>query len=123
MPILSPEHLLDQADRLIVPPAGAPRQADLRRAISNAYYSLFHAVATAAADDFVGRTKRSSPRYALVYRSIDHGSLRKLCEDAVKSTLPSKYSRYAPMGGFDAELLAFRCGSIRSARETSLGRL
>ncbi len=87
MAVLNPDHLLDQADRLITPPGGgAPRQADLRRAISNAYYAVFHAVVAQAADDFVGITHRASPRYGLVYRSIDHKSLRKLCED-VKKTL------------------------------------
>ena len=75
-------------------------------AISNAYYAVFHAVVTQAADDFVGRTHRASPRYALVYRSIDHKSLRKLCEDVKKPTLPAKYSTYSPRGGFGADLIA-----------------
>jgi hypothetical protein len=42
MAILNPEHLLQQAERLIQPPpAGPPRQVDLRRAISGAYYDAF----------------------------------------------------------------------------------
>lgn len=107
MSVLNPEHLFDQADRLIAPHGGgAPRQADLRRAISNAYYGVFHAVVTAAADDFVGRTKRQTPRYALVYRSIDHGSLRGLCTNVEKTTLPKKYIKYEPRGGFGPDLTA-----------------
>ena len=107
MAVLNPDHLLDQAARLITPPGGgAPRQADLRRAISNAYYAVFHAVVTQAADDFVGMTQRTSPRYALAYRSIDHRSLRILCEDVKKTTLPAKYSKYAPRGGFGSDLIA-----------------
>jgi hypothetical protein len=48
--ILNPDHLLEQADKLISPPAaGPPRQVDLRRAISSAYYGLFHSCLTAAA--------------------------------------------------------------------------
>ena len=71
MAVLNSDHLLDQAERLTTPLGlGAPRQADLRRAISAAYYGVFHAVATEAADEFVGRTQRDSARYALVYRSI-----------------------------------------------------
>ena len=105
MAVLSPDHLLEQADRLITPPGGgAPRQADLRRAISNAYYAVFHAVVTEAADDFVGRTHRQTPRYALVYRSIDHKSLRGVCEDIVKTKLPKRYSMHEPAGGFGPEL-------------------
>lgn len=107
MPVLNPDHLLEQAERLIEPPGrGAPRQADLRRAISTAYYAVFHAVVTAAADEFVGKTKQQTPRYALVYRSISHQALRELCEDVPKSTLPAKYSPHEPAGGFGADLVA-----------------
>jgi hypothetical protein len=108
MAVLDPEHLLEQADRLIAPPGGgAPRQADLRRAISSAYYGLFHAVLTEAADDFVGRTHRQTSRYALVYRSVDHRSLRSICEDVVKTRLPAKYAKHEPAGGFGSDLVAF----------------
>ena len=107
MPVLNPDHLLEQADRLIAPVGGgAPRQADLRRAISAVYYSVFHAVATEAADSFAGRTQRQSPRYALVYRSIDHRFLRGVSEDVIKTTLPTKYVRYQPSGGFGADIVA-----------------
>lgn len=107
MPVLNPDHLLEQADRLTAPPGGgAPRQADLRRAISNAYYAIFHPVVTEAADDFAGRTQRQTPRYALVYRSIDHRAVLKLCQDVIKPTLPTKYSKYEPTGGFGADLIA-----------------
>ena len=107
MAVLNPDHLLEQADGLIVPPGGgAPRQADLRRAISNAYYAVFHAVVTQAADELVGKTNRTTPRYALVYRSIDHSSLRKVCENVDKKTLPQKYSKYSPKGGFGPDLTA-----------------
>lgn len=100
MTIPNVDHLLDQAERLTASIGrGAPRQVDLRRAISSAYYVLFHAVCIAAADHVVGRAKQSESPYALVYRSIDHRALRRLCEDLVKPTLPAKYARYVP-GGF-----------------------
>ena len=106
MALPNPGHLLDLADRFTNFGPGAPRQTDLRRAISSAYYAVFHAVAAAAADDFVGPTKRDTPRYALVYRSIDHSPLRKLCENVVKSNLPTKYKSYVPSGGFGTDLVA-----------------
>lgn len=107
MPVLNPDHLLDQADRLMTPPGGgAPRQADLRRAISNAYYAVFHTIVTEAADNFVGRTQRQSAQYSLIYRSIEHRSLRRLCEEVIKPTLSAKYSRYQPRGGFGPDLIA-----------------
>lgn len=107
MAVLNPDHLLDQAERLTAPPGvGAPRQADLRRALSTAYYGVFHAVATEAADDFMGRTQRDSPRYALVYRSVGHRRLREVCDDVVKPTPPAKYVKYLPRGGLGPDLIA-----------------
>lgn len=107
MALLNPDHLLDQADRLLAPPGiGAPRQADLRRAISSAYYAVFHALVTQAADVLVGSTQRHTPQYALVYRSIDHRSLRTICEEIRKATISAKYRSYVPRGGFGADLHA-----------------
>jgi hypothetical protein len=111
--ILNPEHLFEQADSLIgPPPAGPPRQVDLRRAISAAYYGVFHAAVTAASDLVVGAVHRGSGRYALVYRSIQHRSLREVCEDAQKQTLPAKYAAYAPQNGFGPDIAAFATAAI-----------
>jgi hypothetical protein len=103
MPVINPDHLLEQADRLVAPPAvGAPRQADLRRAISTAYYALFHALLTAAADDFVGQNHRQSTRYELAYRSIGHIAAHSMrgCQQANTA----RYTKYEPVGGFGADL-------------------
>src|SRR5262245_51143228 len=107
MSVLDPDHLLDQAERLIASTGATARQVDLRRAISSAYYALFHAVATEAADDLMGRTHRQAPRYRIVYRSIEHKALLRLCGDIVKTTLPERYSGYEPSGGFGPDLQAF----------------
>lgn len=108
MAILNPEHLFEQAEKLIAPPpAGPPRQVDIRRAISAAYYAVFHAMLTAAADQFVGVTKRSTSQYGLVYRSVDHKWLRILCEEVKKPTLPSKYAPHAPPNGFGTNIADF----------------
>jgi hypothetical protein len=77
---ISPQHLLDQASRLSKAQARRPRGADLRRAISAAYYAVFHAVVCAAADSVVTVDKRATEQYIRVYRSVNHGALRKLCE-------------------------------------------
>lgn len=106
MTILNPDHLFEQAEKLIAPQAGRPRQADVRRAISAAYYAIFHAVITAAADQFIGVTNRGEPRYALAYRSVDHGWLRKLCEEVQKPTLSGRFRRYVP-SGFGENIAAF----------------
>jgi hypothetical protein len=106
--ILNPEHLFEQAGRLVVSPsAGPPRQVDLRRAISAAYYGLFHAILTAAADQFVGVSKRSTSQYSLVYRSLDHRKLRDICADVKKQNLPPRLARHAPPNGFGPDIEAF----------------
>lgn len=108
MAILNPDHLLEQAARLIVPPrSGPPRQVDLRRAISSAYYAVFHAISAAMADEFVGVTKRAAKLYALAYRGVDHRALRDLCNAAKNPQLPPKYRSYAPATGFEPDIQVF----------------
>lgn len=110
MAILDHEHLLQQADRLIPPQRGRPRQADIRRAISTAYYGLFHAILTAATDQFVGKNSRDRAQYGLVYRSVDHSRLRELCNQVRSSS--EKIKPYAPSGGFDPEIHAFAAATV-----------
>lgn len=105
MAVLNPDHLIEQAERLIVrPPAGPPRQVDLRRAISAAYYALFHEIITSVADQIVGITLRGTREHALVCRAMDHGTIRKTCLDLAKATPPAKYLSYLPTGGFGNDL-------------------
>jgi uncharacterized protein (UPF0332 family) len=91
-----PEHLFEQADRLTT--AVDTRQTDLRRAISNAYYGLFHFALTAAADMVVGAAEQATPRYVLVYRSVDHTRLRALCVQ-IRATNPQNVP-LVPVDGF-----------------------
>jgi hypothetical protein len=108
MTIPNPEHLFQQAERLAAPAsAGPPRQTDLRRAISSAYYGLFHFILTCLADDMVGAIQRGTGRYALVYRSIDHRALRDLCVEAQKSTPSKKFSSIMPELGFGLDIQIF----------------
>jgi uncharacterized protein (UPF0332 family) len=88
--IPKPEHFFEQAEKLISTPVGggALRQVDIRRAISAAYYGLFHATMAAAADLVVGANKRSGNHYALAYRKTDHGVLKGLCADITNKSLP-----------------------------------
>lgn len=109
----NPDHLFEQAEKLIAPSsAGPPRQVDLRRAISAAYYGLFHFCLAAAADEFVGVTQRATSRYTLVYRSIDHKTLKDLCAEAKKPTPPAKYLPYFPIGGLGSNIQAFATAAI-----------
>jgi hypothetical protein len=98
MPAPSPPDLIRQARQLISQHA-APSpaaQADLRRAISSAYYAVFHFTLIALADLFVGSdvASRASLRYQLVYRSIDHKLFKTLCEEATKQTASKRWASY-----------------------------
>jgi hypothetical protein len=66
------DDLLDIAADLAQREEGKPRQTSLRRAISSAYYALFHALAALCADELVGHSKSWSV-YAPIYRTLDHG--------------------------------------------------
>jgi len=87
-----PERLFEQADELI---DGYKNETDLRRAISTAYYGVFHFILRHVADTIAGTGNRSTNLYGMVYRSVEHKPLRDLC-----ATLGSKVKSYAPMGGF-----------------------
>ena len=73
---------------------------------------MFHAILTAAADQFVGVSKRTTSRYALVYRSVDHGRLRTVCEEVNRPIPSSKYARHVPSNGFGGDIVAFAASTI-----------
>ena len=59
---------------------GRPRQADLRRAVSAAYYALFHALALCGANLLAG-SNRNRPAWHQIYRALEHGHARNQCND------------------------------------------
>jgi uncharacterized protein (UPF0332 family) len=66
------EDLLEQARHLAARDSGRPRQASLRRAVSAAYYSLFHLIVDDASS-FLVRGSRLRP---VVARSFEHKNVR-----------------------------------------------
>ena len=72
-----PNDLLDQAFHLAGREPKKPRQASLRRAVSAAYYALFHLLTAEGA-------KRLSPAKPkglrpLIQRAYNHGDMRNVC--------------------------------------------
>lgn len=62
---------LINASRLLA--GGRPTQGALRRAVSTAYYAMFHALAASNADLIVGpRTPTNEPHWIETYRSLRH---------------------------------------------------
>ena len=79
---MNPHDLLRAAYQLALEPSlGRPRQANLRRAISTAYYALFHALANCCADMLAGSTRanRSQRAWRQTYRALEHGHTKNQC--------------------------------------------
>ena len=82
---MDPEHLLQIAADLAEINPRRPRRADLCRAISTAYYAMFHCLAHTCADRLAGRagTVGNRPMWRRVYRTPDQKNRRKAAVAAV----------------------------------------
>ena len=76
---MNPRDLIETARRLTQSGAALPSQADLRRAVSTAYYALFHCLAAAAADLLTGSSDQG-PEWHQVYRALEHGKAKRACQ-------------------------------------------
>ncbi len=88
------DDLLEQADHLASREPKKPRQASLRRAVSAAYYALFHLLAAEGARKLVPAQPASLR--AKVRRAYVHANMKEVCQqfslprppDALVSLLP-----------------------------------
>ncbi|MBZ5623261.1 MAG: hypothetical protein LAQ69_31745 [Acidobacteriia bacterium] len=83
-----PDDLLEQAYDLAHKEAANPKQASLRRAVSTAYYALFHLLIDEAVSKWAVERQRS-----ILARTFEHSKMKGISDDvlrAVKSgaTLP-----------------------------------
>ncbi|WP_156387607.1 hypothetical protein [Methylobacterium sp. Leaf399] len=70
--------------------SGKPRQANLKRAISTAYYALFHEVARQCADRLVGvGINRPDKAWRQTYRALNHGDVKNACHQLRKLGFPA----------------------------------
>ncbi len=67
-----------QARNLIEAGPGRPRQTNLRRAVSDCYYAVFHALTERSAKLIVSGSKREAYR-RYVRRGYSHGQVRQVC--------------------------------------------
>ena len=77
---MNPRDLMEVARALAESGHSPPAQARLRRAVSTAYYALFHCLAASAADLFIGAAR--SPAWHRTYRALEHGRARSACRQA-----------------------------------------
>jgi uncharacterized protein (UPF0332 family) len=70
-----PDHLLEQARHLATRERTRPRQASLRRAVSTAYYALFHLLISEATLNWKQARQRS-----IFARLFEHGKMKSASE-------------------------------------------
>src|ERR1700729_19716 len=85
--------------------AGAPRQVVLRRAVSTAYYAVFHALLWKIAATFVPQHLWKSR--ILFFRSLDHSRTKERCKRIGRHPLPDAEKEFFEHDGFCEELRAF----------------
>ena len=76
---MTPRDLMATARGLTEGDPPRPSQANLRRAVSTAYYAMFHCLAGTAADLFIGRNR--SEAWHQAYRALEHGNAKSACRN------------------------------------------
>ncbi|MFO0796928.1 MAG: hypothetical protein U0804_05585 [Gemmataceae bacterium] len=79
-----PVDLLEQAEYLAGRETRRPRQASLRRAVSAAYYAVFHLLIHEAC----GRLVAGSGLRNLTACAFNHGDMKKACQVFLRTPLP-----------------------------------
>jgi hypothetical protein len=75
------DDLLEIADMLAAREEDRPKQASLKRAVSTAYYALFHALSDLCGSELIGKpSPRTWVNYRIIDRSLDHGSTRNILD-------------------------------------------
>lgn len=80
------DDLLDQADDLLVADPRRPKQANLRRAVSSAYYGLFHFLIEETAILVVGASSETRALRQLVGRGFNHTAMKSASLEMRKAT-------------------------------------
>ena len=91
---MKPLDLIEAARDMTASGRGRPTQAKLRRAVSTAYYAMFHCLAGCAANVIIGRVRK--PAWHQTYRALEHGKARNACEDkGAMAAFPQKVRDFA----------------------------
>lgn len=88
------EDLLQQARDLLASDPRKPKQASLRRAISAAYYALFHFLIEEATRHIVGASAQSGGLRAMLARKFTHAAMNKACKAFAATNLPKDITDY-----------------------------
>ncbi|MCY4445882.1 MAG: hypothetical protein OXC02_05405 [Rhodobacteraceae bacterium] len=96
---MQPSELIDTAHHLVDRNStGKPRQSDLNRAMSTAYYAMFHALCRNCADCVVGtrHSLRSELAWMQAYRAANHSTVNSRClNKLVMNQFPKNIQEFA----------------------------
>ncbi len=94
---LKPDSLIETALELAQSNRRRPRQSNLRRAVSTAYYAVFHCLAACCADCLVGgpSAQRSERAWRQTYRALNHGPVKGQCDIVVGRDFPRSIESFA----------------------------
>ncbi len=90
------EDLLAQSKLLARHEARRPRQTTLRRAVSTAYYALFHLLTEESARFLIAGDAKK-PLRQQVQRAFDHGAMRQCCRAFSGGALPAAIAPLSPV--------------------------
>lgn len=92
-----PTDLLAQAKFLSAKEPRRPKQASLRRAVSAAYYALFHRLISEGAKSIVSGS-HSAPLRNLTGRAFEHASMKRACKAFSSMGIPPDLQTGLPNG-------------------------
>lgn len=89
--------LLEQARHLLRREPRRPKQASLRRAVSAAYYALFHLLVHESSKRLISGTAHT-PLRALTARAFEHGTMKQASRAFASGGLPTHLQSILPQG-------------------------
>ncbi|MFO0842980.1 MAG: hypothetical protein U0797_11390 [Gemmataceae bacterium] len=90
------QQLFVQARELATRDPEKPRQVNLRRAVSSAYYALFHALTDQACRQMLGAGHAEAPYRHAAARGFGHGAMRQACAAFAGGTLKAGVAKGLP---------------------------
>jgi hypothetical protein len=92
------EDLIAQARGLARLDARRPRQANLRRAVSAAYYGLFHFLIDATCRQSMGTGHPQLPYRNVLGRAFSHKAMKGACRSFAGGVMPTRVANALPSG-------------------------
>jgi hypothetical protein len=110
--------LLAQAHILATTDSGIPSQANLRRAVSSAYYAVFHLLISEAVTVLIPAQPRALRNR--VTRSFQHAEMQKICLALASGNLFEKFGTLFGNGiSVDLRTVVVRFSVLQQARHTA----